>query len=324
MMVDNFDDDMDEILTGESKEETEKEDLNPKKRGLGRGLSALFDDDEEELYPFPNNGALETSTTNAGRRTIGIDQLEPGPFQPRQYINHDTINELAESIAVHGVLQPLLVREKPDVPDMFQIIAGERRWHASQKAQLHEVPVIVKDLSDEAAMEIALIENLQREDLNALDEAEGYQRLMSEYGHTQEKLAAALGKSRSHIANITRLLTLPPSVQLFLRQDKISAGHARALITAEDPEAIAKTVINHGLSVRETEKLVAGEKEKPAKEKKKAPVKDTDTRALEADLSAALGMKVTIDAKGKSGTLKVAFKDLDQLDELMHRLSHRP
>lgn len=303
------------------------------KRGLGRGLNALFEDEE---VPFPANPLIDddimananvAGATGTQRRSVGTDQLEPGPFQPRHYFDHAALAELAESIAAHGVLQPILVREKPNAAGRFQIIAGERRWRAAQKAQLHEVPVIVKEFDDETALEIALIENLQREDLDALDEAQGYQRLMDEFGHTQEKLAAALGKSRSHVANMVRLLSLPDKVQIYVRQGKLTAGHARALITAKDPAALAEIVVAQGLNVRQTEKLATEQSDRPAKSSaaRSKPQKDIDTLALEQEVSTALGMKVSIDAKtGGVGALKVEFKSLDQLDEVLHRLSHFP
>lgn len=299
---------------------------NPKKRGLGRGLGALFEDDEG-VYPQADP---EGHTPGAQRHMLGVDQMEPGPFQPRHYMAHESLDELAESIAVHGVLQPILVREKPGMPGQYQIIAGERRWRASQKAQLHEVPVIVKELDDVTALQVALIENLQREDLDPLDEAQGYERLMKEFDYTQEKLATAVGKSRSHIANMVRLLTLPESVQVFIRQGKLTAGHARALVTADNPEELARMIVEQGLSVRDAERFAGGadapggsKKSSAKKGNSKAPVKDVDTLALEKEITNVLGMKVTIDLKkAGSGVLKVDFKSLDQLDEIIHRLSH--
>jgi ParB family chromosome partitioning protein len=243
------------------------------------------------------------------------------------------LQELADSIKTHGVLQPLLVRAKPDHEGKFQIIAGERRWRAAQKARLHEVPVVVKELSDEAAVEIALIENLQRADLNAIEEAQGYQRLMTEFGHTQEKLATAIGKSRSHVANIVRLLSLPADVQELVRDGRLSAGHARALVTAKNPEMLAGLVIAENLSVRETEKLAADEAGRATKSRsssrKSGGAKDVDTVALEKEMTDLLGLRVTIDVKsdgkgGRWGALKVDFKNLDQLDDVLRRLSHTP
>lgn len=306
-----------------------KDNNGGKKRGLGRGLGALFED-EEGVYPQVDP---EGQTPGAVRRMAGIDQLEPGPWQPRVDFEPHALQELADSIKTHGVLQPLLVRAKPGVEGKFQIIAGERRWRASQKARLHEVPVIVKEMSDADAVEVALIENLQRADLNAIEEAQGYQRLMSEFGHTQEKMATQLGKSRSHVANMVRLLSLPEDVQDLVRDGRLSAGHARALVTAKDPRHLAGMVVGHGLSVRETEKLAAAEAGRPAKGKGKsssgAEPKDVDTVALEKEMSDLLGLRVTIDVKsdgkgGRWGALKVDFKNLDQLDDVLHRLSHSP
>ena len=299
-----------------------------KKRGLGRGLGALFED-EEGVYPQVDP---EGQTPGTVRRMAGVDQLEPGPWQPRVDFEPRSLQELADSIETHGVLQPLLVRAMPGHEGRFQIIAGERRWRAAQKARLHEVPVIVKDMSDEAAVEVALIENLQRADLNAIEEAQGYQRLMADFGHTQEKMAAQLGKSRSHVANMVRLLTLPTEVQHMVRDGRLSAGHARALVTAKDPRQLAQQIAVQGLSVRETEKLAAAESGRPAKGKAKsggAQPKDVDTVALEKEMSDLLGLRVTIDVKsdgkgGRWGNLKVDFKDLDQLDDVLHRLSHSP
>ncbi len=293
-----------------------------KKRGLGRGLNALFED-EEDVYPQADK---DGHTPGAARVMAGIDQLEPGAYQPRRQFTAESIDELAESIAIHGVLQPLIVRAKPGFDGMYEIMAGERRWRAAQKAQLHEVPVIVKDIDDEKALEIGLIENLQREDLNPVEEAQGYKQLMEEFGHTQEKAAAVLGKSRSHVANMVRLLNLPIRVVDMMRDGKLSAGHARTLITADNPEALANLIVSKGLSVREAERMAAEKNGRaPATKKKAKPQKDVDTLALEEEITNALGMDVSIDVKGEGkGTLKVSFATLDQLDEVLHRLSHYP
>lgn len=300
--------------------------MDPKNRGLGRGLNALFED-EEGVYPQVD---LEGQVAGRKKDMVGIDQLEPGMGQPRRIFKDEALEELAASIRQHGVLQPLLVRENADNSGRYEIIAGERRWRAAQRAQLHEVPVLVLTLTDAEAFEIALIENLQREDLDPIDEAAGYQKLIDHYDYTQEKLAESLGKSRSHIANMMRLLQLPEPVQKMLSDGKLSAGHARALITAKDAEALAKVVIGRNLSVRETEKLVAEAEGRPAKgkakkgsEKADASVrKDIDTLALEDELSNKIGMRVSIDSRdGKSGKVSIEFKSLDQLDELLQRLS---
>ena len=303
---------------------TEEKPVDSKKRGLGRGLNALFED-EEGVYPQADP---DGHTPGAERTMVGLDQLEPGTYQPRRNFNDESLKELAESISVHGVLQPLVVRKKPGFDGTFEIIAGERRWRASQIAQLHEVPVIIKELNDEQALEIALIENLQREDLNPIDEARGYKQLVEEFGHTQEKAAAILGKSRSHVANMMRLLMLPSKVLEMLKDGKLTMGHARTLITADDPEALAKMIVEQGLSVRAAEQLAADfAAGKAVKGKKKAKAaKDVDTVALEEEVSNSLGMKVTIDVKGNKGggMMKIQYKSLDQLDEVLHRLSHFP
>lgn len=308
---------------------------NPKKRGLGRGLDALFGD--EEVRDAVDQSAAP-STDRSKRQMIGVDQLQPGVYQPRQHMNEDALDDLARSIATHGVLQPLLVRPLKDAAKeggvaQFEIIAGERRWRAAQKVQLHDVPVLIRELSDLEALEIALVENLQRSDLDAIEEAQGYRRLMDEFGHTQEKLAEALGKSRSHIANSLRLLNLPEAVQAYVSEGKLSAGHARALITADDPKALADEILRKSLSVRDAEKLVAqakagngdGKNRKAKKSKSPSSAKDPDTRALEEEVSQLLGMKVSIESDaGGAGRLSIEYKTLDQLDELLHRLSHFP
>lgn len=296
--------------------------ISPKSRGLGRGLNALFEDDEEFTPPIDGGASAGSDGSSKGRMLVGIEQLQQSQLQPRKLFEEESLNELAESIKTHGLLQPIIVR-KNEGEDTYEIIAGERRWRASQKAQLHEVPVIVLELTDVEALEIALIENLQREDLNAVDEAMGYQRLMNEYQYTQEQLAEQLGKSRSHIANMVRLLNLPDVVLAYLERGDLTAGHARALVPAADPEKLAREVVAKGLSVRQTEVLAAeasGKTSKAAKSVK--PKKDVDTLALEKDLSDNLGMRVSVDSKnGKAGKVSIAFKSLDQLDDLLKRLS---
>lgn len=313
-------------------EQAQEKTKTKKQRGLGRGLNALFED-EEAVYPQPDP---QGHTPGAQRRMAGIDQLEPGPFQPRRYIDHASIAELAASIREHGLLQPIIVRVKRGFSEdegRFEIVAGERRWRAAQQAQLHEVPVIVGKFEDQAALEIGLIENLQREDLNALDEAEGYKRLADEFGHTQEQIAEKLGKSRSHVANMMRLLNLPDHVKSFVKQGKISAGHARAILSADESEMeqMARTIIQDGLSVRQAEEMVSGTRGGEAggnaggtKSGGRVP-KDVDTIALEEEVGNRLGMKVAISMKqGGGGTMKLSFKTLDQLDDVLHRLSHNP
>jgi len=296
---------------------------NPKKRGLGRGLNALFED-EEGVYP---QVGPDGHTPGRKRDMMGIEMLEPGLSQPRHNFDDKSLDELADSIKTHGLLQPILVRADKNRAGMYEIIAGERRWRAAQRAQLHEVPVIVLDLSDIEALQIPQIENLQREDLNPVDEARGYQRLLEDFGHTQEELSKALGKSRPHIANMVRLLSLPADVMGLLEQGSISSGHARALVTADNPSALAREVVSRGLNVRQTEALatrVTGKKASKTVQKTPMP-KDADTLALEKELSETLGMRVTIDTKdGASGTFKVDFASLDQLDDILARLSNFP
>lgn len=280
-------------------------------RGLGRGLSALLGDETYE--PAAARGA----------RTVPIESLEPGRFQPRRRIVEEDLRDLAQSIAAKGILQPILVRAFADDPGRYEIIAGERRWRAAQLARLHEVPVTVKALTDREAMEIALIENLQRQDLSPLDEAEGYRRLVAEYGHTQEALADSIGKSRSHVANTLRLLALPDGVKAMLDAGLLTAGHARSLLTAADPEALARTVARRGLNVRQTERLAAQSRAEPASARGRAPAKAADTAALERDLSARLGLDVEIRHRGGAGSVVLHYRTLDQLDDVLKRLTAR-
>ena len=284
------------------------------RRGLGRGLSALMAD---VAPPEPGDAAPRRS-----QQAIPVDRIHPNPDQPRRTFQREALDELAASIREKGVIQPLILRADPSNPEAYQIVAGERRWRAAQIARLHEVPAIVREFDDLEVLEIAIIENIQRADLNAIEEAAGYRQLMDRFGHTQEKLAEALGKSRSHIANTMRLLTLPDLVQDMVAEGKLSAGHARALVTASDPLALAREVADRGLSVRDAEKLA---KKTDTVSKTPAPKagKDADTRALEADLKAALGMWVSIDhgPAGEGGTVSVRYMDLDQLDEICRRLS---
>lgn len=288
-----------------------------KKRGLGRGLSALMAD-VNEAQPAPAVGRTPD-------QLIPIENIRPNPDQPRKQFDQGALDDLVASIKEKGVLQPLIVRL---VDGAYQIVAGERRWRAAQMAQLHELPVLVRDFTDAEVLEVAIIENIQRADLNPIEEAAGYRQLMDRFDRTQEMMADALGKSRSHIANLLRLLQLPKSVQDMLSDGKLSAGHARALITADDPEALARRVIAKGLSVRATEALVksaAATDENIFKpEQAGKPVeKDADTRALENDLSAATGVKVVLTHKpdGESGHLTLHYTSLEQLDELCRKLS---
>ena len=285
-----------------------------KKRGLGRGLSALMADVAEPDAPV--------SVGRTPDQLIPIEQIRPNPDQPRKQFDQAHLDDLVASIKEKGVLQPLIVRPSGDG---YEIVAGERRWRAAQQAQLHELPVLVRDFSDEEVLEVAIIENIQRADLNAIEEAAGYRQLMDRFGHTQEKMAEALGKSRSHIANLLRLLHLPESVQSLVVEGQLSAGHARALITADEPAALAKQVVARGLSVRATEALVkkGGDAPTSPREKTAAPTKDADTRALEDDLSAATGVRVSLNhaSDGESGQMVLNYKSLEQLDELCRKLS---
>ena len=287
-----------------------------KSRGLGRGLSALMSDVAQDDAP--------QSTPNRPDLVVPIEQVQPNPDQPRRTFSEDALQELAASISEKGVIQPLIVRRSPNDNAIYEIVAGERRWRAAQMAQLHEIPVLVRQYDDTEVLEIAIIENIQRADLNPVDEAAGYRQLMDRFGHTQEQLGTALGKSRSHIANLLRLLTLPEEVQNYLVSGQISAGHARALVGHDRAVELAREVIQRKLSVRETEQLA---KKGPAMKKRPmpgAPVpKDADTVQIESELSAALRMKVTIDhpAGSDGGKMVIGYKSLDQLDDLLRALS---
>ncbi len=292
------------------------------KRGLGRGLSALMADVD---LGSETQGA-DAGAPRQGQLTVPVENIHPNPDQPRRDFDRGALEDLAKSIAEKGVIQPLIVREELGKPDHYQIVAGERRWRAAQIAQLHELPVVIREFSDTEVLEIAIIENIQRADLNPIEEALGFQQLQDRFGHTQEQLAQALGKSRSHIANMLRLLNLPDAVMTWVRDGSLSIGHARALITAENPVDLARQIITKQLSVRETEKLAkktqseAGQAPKTAKQR--TADKDADTRALEGDLSANLKMKVSIDHdNGKeSGKVSISYKDFNELDELCRKL----
>jgi ParB family transcriptional regulator, chromosome partitioning protein len=288
------------------------------RRGLGRGLSALMAD-----VAIETGAAEQTTPSRRPDRMIPIERISPNADQPRRAFSQAALEELAASIREKGIIQPLILRPDPADSERYQIVAGERRWRAAQLAQLHDVPALIRELDDTEVLEIAIIENIQRADLNAVEEAAAYQQLMTRFGHTQERLADALGKSRSHIANLLRLLTLPEGVQTMLRDGRLSAGHARALITTPNPEELARQVVTRGLSVRETEKLAKAGLSAPVQRKPPRPDKDADTRALEGDLSAALGMGVEINhgGEGEGGTVVIAYKTLEQLDDLCRRLS---
>lgn len=334
------------------------------KRRLGRGLSALLG--EEGGDDMAKLDRLRAA------KSVPIEQLSPGKFQPRRSFDDEAMESLIESVRAKGIIQPILVRRRRDEANAYEIIAGERRWRAAQKAQLHEVPVVIRDVTDRDALEIALIENIQRQDLTALEEAEGYGRLMEEFKHTQEELAEAVGKSRSHIANTLRLLALPTDVKALVQSRQLSAGHARAAMMADDPMAVARKVMELGLNVRAAEELARGGRpsskrvssfstsqpgrpSQPGQPKQPQPAlhesivdeesdaapdtdepttlaeafaqaaprntKDADTLALERSLSNLLGLAVSIDFDGASGQLSIYYMSLEQLDDVLNRLS---
>ena len=281
-------------------------------RGLGRGLSALIGD----------KPAATTSEAGQpkGVRTVPVAFLRPNRFQPRKTFQAEELQDLANSIKEKGVLLPILVRPIAGESNSFEIVAGERRWRASQMAKLHDVPVVVREMTDSESLELAIIENVQRSDLNAVEEAAAYQELIERFGYTQEKLAHEVGKSRSHIANTIRLLKLPDAVKVMVRDGKLTAGHARTLIGLPDAEERAREIVEGGLNVRQAEQRSSTKSEKP---KSHAPQeKDPDTRALESSLTNMLGLKVEILDKGeKGGELKVVYKTLEQLDDVVRRLN---
>lgn len=292
-------------------------DRKPERRGLGRGLSALMADIRLDT---PESGGTPARRPDT---MLPIDRLTPNPQQPRRDFAPEDLEALASSIRQKGVLQPLIVRPAP-AEGFYEIVAGERRWRAAQIAQLHEVPVLVREFDDVEVLEVAIIENIQRSDLNAIEEAAAYRQLMDRFGHTQEKMAEALSKSRGHIANLLRLLSLPDEVQRDLREGRLTAGHARALITATDPAALARQVIARGLSVRETERLARAVVGAPTRTRRSGPAqKDADTVALERDLTAALDLAVSIEheAEASGGKLTIRYTSLDDLDFLCRVLS---
>lgn len=307
-------------------------DEQDKRTNLGRGLAALFGEESEDYAALDKVRAA---------KTVPIEHLRPSPYQPRKNFDPETLSSLAESIAANGVLQPILVRRHAERSSEFEIVAGERRWRAAQMAKLHEVPVVIREISDREALEMAIVENIQRQDLTPIEEADGYQRLIAEFGHTQEDLARQLGKSRSHVANTLRLLNLPDKVRDLLARGELTAGHARTLLGAGDPEALAQEIVIQGLSVRQAERLAqaargADSGPKPDKRRrgaagstvgviaKSGAAKDPDTLALEHDLGTLLGLKVSIDLEGQGGSLTVHYQTLEQLDDVLHRLNQPP
>lgn len=284
-----------------------------KKRGLGRGLDALFGDDEPSNERSHDADSLQ-------RRTLPVSWLKPGRLQPRKHFDAESLKELAASIEQHGVMQPLVVRPVTDEDNTYEIVAGERRWRAAQRAQLHQLPVVIQYLTDEQVLELGLIENIQREDLNPVEEAIAFQKLIEEFGHTQDKLAQTIGKSRSHIANTMRLLSLPKEVQDYVASGRMSAGHARTLINAENPLEVAKQILEGALSVREAENLAAQNRDKPLKKAKSKP-KSVDLLSLEKEISDSLGLKTVLSGSQKKGKITIHYSSLDQLDDVLERLA---
>lgn len=287
--------------------------MSPRDAGprLGRGLAALLGD-----AAGPNERG-----DGDGVRSLPIESLEPGPYQPRHAPDPKSLQELADSIRARGILQPLLARPHPQQPGRYQIIAGERRWRAAQAAGLHEVPALVRGLADADAMAAALVENLQRQDLNPIEEAEGYRRLIDEFAMTQEALGEAVGKSRSHVANTLRLLNLPPRVLGEVRNGALSAGHARALLSHPKPEQAALAVIARGLNVRQTEALAAREANRSNTAAPQPRERPPETVALERMLAERLGLKVDVSFDGHTGTVRIHYRSLDQLDGLVTLLT---
>lgn len=282
-------------------------------RGLGSGLAAL-------LGEGGRTDGVNTETTPAASRVLPIGSLRAGRLQPRTEFDRAEIESLAESISAQGIIQPILARPAKDSDGDYEIIAGERRWRAAQVAGLHEVPVVIHFIGDQDALEIALIENLQRQDLNVFEEAEAYQHLISDYGNSQEEVAHAVGRSRSHVANTVRLLALPAEIKELTVAGKLSPGHARVLLGAENAVEIAHKIVNENLNVRQTEKLMQDTVEGASQPVKAKKEKNADLRDLEETLTSRLGLKVTISEKKRGGSVSVQYKTLEQLDELLKKL----
>ncbi len=279
---------------------------------LGRGLAALIGDVGDEV------AAVDRAK---GQRRVPIEFLRPNPRNPRKTFEESDLEDLAASIREKGIIQPILVRTLPGMADVYEIIAGERRWRAAQRAGLHEAPIILIEATDREALELAIVENVQRADLNALEEALGYEQLANEFNYSQQDLAKIIGKSRSHVANTMRLLKLPEPVKAMVSEGQLTAGHARALLTMPDPEAAAKRIVEKGLNVRDVEKMSQeAQADAGAAPRRQRPEKDPDTRALEKALEDVLGMVVTIQHGSRGGEVKIRYKTLDQLDTLCRRL----
>jgi len=282
------------------------------RRRLGRGLAALIGDVGAEPTPETRRPAPP--------KTLPVSFLSPNPRNPRKDFDSAGLDDLAASVRERGVVQPILVRAVPGSANAYEIIAGERRWRAAQKVGLHDVPVLVLEATDREALELAIIENVQRTDLNALEEALGYQQLVDEHGYSQGQLAEVIGKSRSHIANTLRLLKLPERVQHYVRNGQLSAGHARTLVTLPDPEAAARRIVEAGMSVREAEAMAEGGRRQAGGKPQQPAAKDADTKALEKALSDALGLAVVISHKPGGGEMRIRYKTLEQLDDVCRRL----
>lgn len=291
-------------------------------RGLGRGLSALLGEGEEA--EALREGEAVSGKPASGALMVALDLISANPSQPRKRFGEEELASLAASIGERGVLQPVLLRPAPGKAGHYQIVAGERRWRAAQRARLHEIPAIVREFTDRETLEIAIVENVQRSDLNAVEEARAYRQLIESFGHTQEDVARAVGKSRAHVANTLRLLALPESVLNHLEAGTLTAGHARAIATSQDPAALAEKIIADGLPVRAAEALArsTGAPERKSRDGGGRKLqKDADTRALEADLAERLGLEVEILHRGEAGEVRVRYSTLEQLDDLCRRLS---
>jgi ParB family chromosome partitioning protein len=297
--------------------------VSPTPKGLGKGLSALLSED------YSRSTDVEVKESQPSN-SLHVDEITSGKFQPRTRFTEEYLKELSESIRRNGIMQPIVVRPNPLDLTKYEIIAGERRWRAAKMAGLTQVPVIIRDINDQQALELALIENIQRQDLTPLEEAAGYQRLIDEFSYTQEELSKTVGKSRSHVANLLRLLSLPDSIKLFLEEDKITMGHARALLNAPNPEELAKEVVRRGLNVRQTENIcrggmMSGGDDTPMQAMNQSRThapreKDPDILALEATLSESLGLNVSIDDRGQAGKIIISYDSLSQLDNILKRL----
>src|SRR6478735_6963555 len=286
------------------------------KSRLGRGLAALIGEVGDEMGNLERKGFVP--------RSVPVEFLRPNPRNPRKAFDDADLQELTQSIKDRGIIQPIVVRSIQGTTDKYEIVAGERRWRAAQKAGLHRVPVVVVQIDDQTSLEYAILENVQRADLNPIEEAQGYSQLMAEFSYTQENLAKIIGKSRSHIANMMRLSDLPETVKTLLVNRQITAGHGRALLSVKDPQAVARRIVDHGMSVRQVEEIAQADQTMPRNLETKSaqkPSKDPDTRALERALQDVLGLNVEIAHKGTGGELRIRYKTLEQLDGLCRRLN---